>query len=271
MVQIKVQCHNQNIALVNQSLPILGGYGIKHIAYIELYHETNKALVLSNVTGLIEVFHNLGRFSDNFYLSIQKAQSHVARTFLWPSNPIDDVGLSLKAMGLSNGMTIIQKDAYSIKTWAFIGDNDDSNLADSFINERDIFYNFIPVFQEKIINCDNYHSTDYIPFKSMGHAATSEVHSQKYRPLSTHRNIRYYLHGKYSDVYITNKEKICMSLLACNRTYKEIAGNMSISSNTVKKHIDAVKLKTGILRKSELIKTLISMGVVSSGQYILDL
>lgn len=260
-----VHSHNKHIDLVDRALPTLNHqYGIQHLIYIELFNNKDQALMLSNVPGLVEKVHTLGKFSDDFYQSIQRAEVNLTRTFLWPANPRDEVGLTLKEHGLSNGMTIIQKHSESIKTWAYLGDNNDTNLSDLFINEKRLFYDFIPLFQEKVINNVILAPNDYIPFKC-SKSIPPHIHSHQYDQLTSYKAARYYLYGKYSDVYITGREKICMSLLACGKTYKEIALDMTISSHTVKKHIDSVKLKTGILRKSMLVDTLIKMGVVTSG------
>lgn len=260
-----VHSHNKHIELVNRALTSISKqYGIQHLIYFELFNNKDQALMLSNVPCLAENFHSLGKFSNEFYQSIQKAEVNLARTFLWPANPRDEVGLSLKEYNLCNGITIIQKHSYSIKTWAYLGDKNDANLSDLFINEQNLFYDFIPHFQQEVIDNVILGKNDYLPFKCNTYIQSNTL-SPHHSHLTSNKPIRYYLLGKYSDVYITNREKVCMSLLACGKTYKEIAHDMIISSHTVKKHIDAVKLKTGILRKSMLVDTLMKMGVVTSG------
>lgn len=254
--------HNETIKLVDASLSPLSKYGVEKLIYIEMFKDKNKALVISNVQGVVEIFHTLGKFSDDFYASIQKAS--LTRVFLWPANPQDPVGLSLKSLGLSNGMTIIQKHANSIKTWAYIGDDHNTNISDLFANERGLFYDFIPSFQKDVLNRKTQDERCYIPFQCDKTIVDIPNIDQTYPLIVDGKNIRYYLCGDYCNVYITNKEKLCMTLLAQGKTYKEIARDMAISSNTVKRHIDAVKLKTGILRKSDLIQTLITMGIVAS-------
>lgn len=233
-----VHKHDETIKLVDTSLSPLSKYGVKKLIYIEMFKDKNKALVVSNVQGGIQVIHTLGTFSDEFYASIQKANAHLTRTFLWPANPQDPVGLSLKALGLSNGMTIIQKHAHSIKTWAYIGDVHNTNIQDLFVNERGLFYDFIPSFQANVLNVKAQNERCYIPFKCDKTIIDIPHTDQKHHLSVTGKNIRYYLYGDYSDVYITNKEKICMSLLMQGKTYKEISNDMSISTSTVKKHND---------------------------------
>jgi DNA-binding NarL/FixJ family response regulator len=72
-------------------------------------------------------------------------------------------------------------------------------------------------------------------------------------------NHRYYLENTSPKVYFTEKEEICIALLAKGFTNREIAEKMHSSLRTVDTHIVNLKRKFNCYSKTHLFKILLEL------------
>ena len=248
--------HNNNISKVDQLLNPLSKFLVTNIIYTELVLKENKALFISNKQGLIENFLQLGRFSQDFYNTTEHYNnSNYYNVFVWPQNCSNPIVSALNKMDLFGGFTIIHKTTTLIKTWAFANYNNNNKLINLFVNNHNIFYHFIQYFDSQLKNF-NVSKNNFIPFQivKMDDNILKEKQDNFLKEinwLKKHTIIR--RHYFNNDIYITNKEWLCLLQLAAGKTHKEIAKKLAISPNTVRHHLDAIKVKTNIHNKSTLI------------------
>ncbi len=67
---------------------------------------------------------------------------------------------------------------------------------------------------------------------------------------------RYYLDGRFDDVYLTPREAQYLFLLQSYSGYQQIANMLGLSYATVREHIDATKFKLGCANKAELLNAI---------------
>lgn len=66
---------------------------------------------------------------------------------------------------------------------------------------------------------------------------------------------------------LTDRERQVVTLLASGRTDREIARDMEISTRTVHTHLDRIRAKTGIRRRTEIARMALDLGLVSDPTY----
>lgn len=250
--------HDENIVFVQNALkPLTAKHPIEKFVYVELLANQNQARFLSNQPGVAEMFLSLNKFSDSFYTSMQQAKLNNNSFFVWPSNPKDQVGLALHNMNLRNGLTVIRRTEKSVQTWAFIGANSNEELCSLFLNDQNVFLSFINCFHSSLNNAEVINNNEaYGDFKGMFFSDNKLVDdSNQTFNIYEQANIkRYFLSGVLENVYITNRELLCLRYLSENMMYKQIGKVLNISQVTARKHVDAIKLKTGIKDNYKLIE-----------------
>ncbi len=102
----------------------------------------------------------------------------------------------------------------------------------------------------RILLMKNYLDTlSFENLKSL-HGPSQTVVDKKLKPK------RYYLDGRYDDVYLTPREAQCAFLLKTYDSYQELANRLNLSYATVREHIDAIKTKLHCSNKTELLNTI---------------
>lgn len=66
---------------------------------------------------------------------------------------------------------------------------------------------------------------------------------------------------------LTERERQVVTLLASGRTDREIGRDMAISTRTVQTHLDRIRAKTGIRRRTEMARMALELGLVSDPTY----
>ncbi len=260
-----VEFHDKNIPLVQDTLKSLTAkHPIEKFIYIELLANQNKAEFLSNQPNLADLFLSLGKFSDCFYTSMQQAKLNNNHFFVWPSNPRDQVGLALHDVNLRNGLTVIRRTEKSIQTWAFVGANSNEELCSLFLNDQNVFLSFINCFQHNLKSIGAINNEVYGDFKGVFfHENLFNDNSNKLFNIYEQANVkRYFLSGSLENVYITHQELLCLYYLSQSMAYKQIGKILKISPVTARKHIDSIKLKTGIMDNYKLIELVRSQNLL---------
>lgn len=71
--------------------------------------------------------------------------------------------------------------------------------------------------------------------------------------------------GGRGSMPLTTRERQVVTLLATGRTDREIARDMAISTRTVHTHLDRIRTKTGIRRRTEMTRMAFEQGLASTG------
>lgn len=154
----------------------------------------------------------------------------------------DEVSIESKErFGIRNPMMITRK--YFDHLELFLFDLHCENVYEKYINNFDLF--------EQFIHYHKYKSRKLIEKSSNNLLNVDEqylhVNAKKLPSKTEHRNAlkpqRYYLRHNGSDIEVTQKEYLCLSLLAHNRTLKSIANELKISIRTVETHLNNLKRK----------------------------
>ncbi len=260
-----VAFHNENTSFVQETLqPLIMKYPIKKFVYIELLANQNKARFLSNQQNMADVFLSLGKFSDCFYTSMHQAKLNNNHFFIWPNNPTDQVGIALHDINLRNGLTVIRRTEKAIQTWAFVGANSNEELCSLFLNDQNVFLSFINCFQNSLKEADIINNEAYGEFKGVfSSAKVLDENSNQSLSIYAQSNIkRYFLSGTLDNVYISHQELLCLYYLSQSMPYKQIGKTLKISPVTARKHIDSIKLKTGIMDNYKLIELVRSQNLL---------
>ncbi len=144
-------------------------------------------------------------------------------------------------------------------------DVDDFNK--NFLLHKKYFKQFIIYFKDKAFKIlkdakrSAYSLTDLINKTPLFYfnSTKNETKTQIVNNLSIQR---YFLDGKYENIYLTPRETECLLLLCNDLYYAEIAKKLNISPATVREHIDNIKRKLYCKSKKDLIKTARQEGIL---------
>jgi len=258
-----VDFHDSNINNINYILKPMRAFFVKNLLHIEIIPEKNEIFFISNKQGIVEKYWELGSFSNHFTARLEHIKiNNRYYVYIWPPNTSNHFVAMLKTLDMTNGFTLIQKTTSLIKFWCFSNDDDNINygrLADLITNEPNIFYHFIEYFNKEAKDLFNKKLYFTIPSTFKLPKNILEEHREELVEkidLFKKNTIveRYYLN---ENTYITLRELECLHQLYLGKTYKEIGKTLKVSSNTIRQHIDSVKLKTNIVCKYKLIDTLV--------------
>jgi DNA-binding CsgD family transcriptional regulator len=166
---------------------------------------------------------------------------------------------NLQALNVWNSVSIyVQMNNYFEVYHLAMSDQDDSIIMDLCINKKFLLQRFFHYFREKICLLD-VDKAPYISDNNVSKIFSNDKNLKIGIPDTVISNYLTQTHtGKFylktHDMFITRRAAECLHYLAFGKTCKEIARLLQISPRTVEFYLNALKDKTLVHSKSELIR-----------------
>lgn len=164
-----------------------------------------------------------------------------------------------------NRLTIsIKNSVYSQEVYSFCTNKNTPEINTIYEQKREIFYNFIYYFKNKAKRMIDVANNNKIIIPNINYYSNAAENSNKVENrnlkdnftkninkfICNTKNNKFCIHYLNRKVVISKREIDCITLAAKGQTFYEIANTLKISQNTVRKHIDNIRLK---LNKSKII------------------
>lgn len=235
-------------------------FGIKHFRYLKLYQDKSRIL-LSDSPECSKFIYEDGTYQKMWYDG-EYAEKLTPGCHFWQvlnenqKTPFErEIN---KILGLYHGVTFV----YQIDNYWEIYTFDSDNPSIYHI-DKNVFNHFILYFKEQAVNLVEQGESEKIIVPSPGKIELLS-HANK-KPvldfLSTTRINRYYLGGKYRDIYLTSKEAQCIYWLIKGKSAEEIATIEGNSIKTIHRHLENVRTKLNCYKQTQLIKIILESDI----------
>lgn len=240
--------------------PLFNNFGITYFEYDQIFNDGRVFYICTNKDWLRFSLENK-MFDDEEHIrlcSIAKTQN--CRYALWSTLKLDKTNLLSNYFqhDVWNGLTIneIEEDSFNIYSFATTKNN--THLNEFFINNLTLFDHFIFYFKQKlrlILDTGSENLTfNASPLKDMLDLEESDQYNSKINKFLEQTALqKFEIKINNITAYLTKRELQCLQMLSVGKTMKNIGNQLEISQRTVESHINAVKNKTGIAFKTELI------------------
>lgn len=169
----------------------------------------------------------------------------------------------IKLFDIAHGFTIVERSEKYTETFGFAGSFSNSDLNNLYYNNLSALKYFLLYFRENAeILLDNagketFHSPYSTSLIDVPDDILIKTKKEQLNSFFANTKIkRIYLSGKFSEIFLTNKEMQCIPLLLEGCSYKQIARLLNISSRTVESRLGQLRGKLGCEKKHDLIDTL---------------
>jgi len=161
---------------------------------------------------------------------------------------------------IDNGLTIIQPCGKSTELYYFGTTKNNYTHTNIYLNNVDVFYRFVSFFKERaeklIKQADQ--QKFYLPFEDDDIIKPSNLSDKDTTDLRKcffeATKINRYFVGYGSNTTLTRREAECLYYLMHNKSAKEIAQALDLSSRTIETHLSNVKLKLDCHTKKDTVK-----------------
>ncbi len=242
--------------LCEQASPILGK--VTQCGIVEL-DNTGHALVVGNRPDFGEAFINRKGykldphlvFSDNFSDGIKAFTSREEYNLMY----LQASSFYGKNFGVHNGFVWQEKIGKEIQRLYFFG-SDTPEIYNAVVNNLSLFKRFLKFFKE-----ENKHIVNYFRLNKFDIASNREQYFVKnnHCNISKRQQLNSMLHilGLIEEnKNITEREWQCIEMLELGQSAARTGEILGISRRTVESHLQSVKDKLGVRKKSEIIETL---------------
>ncbi len=245
--------------------PLVQHFGIKHFRYLKLYQDKSRVL-LSDFPDCTRFVYEDGTY-QKMWFDGEFTDGLTPGCHLWAvlrgdeKSPFEhEIN---KTLGLYHGMTFVN----AVNNYWEIYTFDSDNLGIYQIDKQ-IFTHFITYFKEQAANLIVRGESERI---TVPNSDKIEIfpHANKNNILNFLKNTRikrYYLSGKYRDVYLTSKEAQCIYWLIEGKSADEIAMIEGNSIKTINRHLENVRIKLNCYKQTQLVKIILESGIMGSLQ-----
>jgi DNA-binding CsgD family transcriptional regulator len=247
--------------------PLSRQLGIKHFRYLKLYADKSRVL-LSNFPDCTRFVYEDGTYQNMWYDG-EFAEHLVEGCHLWDAKRSDEKTPFEKEinqqLGLYHGITFVFPVNNYWEIYTF-----DSVNADIYQLDKKLLTHFMLYFKDQAAKLILQGESEKIIINnSQLNPINVYQHSHKDRVsdfLSQTRINRYYLGGKYKDVYLTSKEAQCIYWLIQGKSSEEIAMLENNSLKTIQRHLENVRGKLHCYKQTQLVKIILDEGIFDSLQ-----
>lgn len=217
--------------------PFFKKYQLNHLNYIRLYKD-NSVFYLCNDQGwlknyLKQAYPTIGAFE-------QRPELSKFRYVLWSALEKDDVILkdTREIFNTNHGIAVIEKHKDYCEFYNIGTSNKNQSSINFFINNYDVLTQFCNTFRDKASKLMRLASTQKLILPQPG-----SIYRTPENELVTDKNNAGNFITKLQSTHLTKTELLCIKLYLADKTTKEIASLLGISTRTVEKHIEHIKLK----------------------------
>lgn len=244
--------------------PLKECFGLSAVAYLKNIDDGKYLMLSNNETFLMtppryDFFLRTGYFGKQAQLFCKTASS----MDVWADQGKDHCINMYKEKGLHNGFSMVrEKDGYLECIW-FCNEDAGGHMGDFYRSHREILMRYLEDFRRL--------ASDLTDTTEMSRLGTSPYLQNKYpriddifmnstpweRQIECFNNqIDSLFRQEIVDIShkhaLTPRELECLTYFTTNKTAKEIARIINVSHRTVEKHLDNIRLKTGLHSKQKL-------------------
>lgn len=243
--------------------PLTHVLNIKHFRYLKLYGDGSRIL-LSNYPDYTRFTYESDRyqamwFDGEFPEYLKDGQ------YAWCSNKLNNTTNQAtleeeinNLMGLYHGVTFVSEGLNYFEIFCF-----DTVEPIIYHVEKKLFSRFMLYFKDQarklIAQAEN--EKIFIPLKkNIFDFFENKKSSKSLEFLENTKMNRYYLSGKYSNIYLTAKEKKCVDWLIQGKTAEETAAIEGVHLKTVQCHLENIRKKLGCYKQTQLVRIILESG-----------
>lgn len=239
-----------NDKLIDICIPLFDNFSITHFFYIKIFNN-NTCLYLCSDKKWVEYYienkfqddplHFKSYFPDNMNYS------------LWSGFEKDKVYSAVYDFNVWNGFNIYEKEPAAFTTYAFGSTRSNVSISNFYVNNINLLKNFILHFKYKmqdVIDCTD--AAKLIISKTKKPLIYNKE-GDKFTTFYQQINLKKFpFRGKTEEVYLTEREVMCLCLLADGKTAKEAGKYLRLSPRTIEFYLRNIKRKTGLRTKDTL-------------------
>ncbi len=246
--------------------PLSNTFNIKHFRYLKIYQDGSRVL-LSNFPDCTRFMYEEGHYQkmwfDGNFPEYLKEGCHpwdlLSRVEYGREK--DDFEKEINSvLGLYHGLTFVRKGDGFYENFTF-----DSNDPNIYHINKDLLMHFMLYFKanaNKLIRASESEKilapiTKPLMLKPASADSTKITNFLNQTPIN-----RYYLSGKYSNIYLTTKEVRCVFWLVQGKTAEETACIEGNTAKTVESHIENVKRKLNCYKQTQLISIILDTDIL---------
>ncbi len=248
-----VKSYNEDrlVELQRIASPITAHFNIRFLTFRRLFPD-GKIIHLSNDEKWLDrSFDNSYWQSTSSLKRIKTVEVDHQFTHVWDTNieKADHVYQAMFDSNLWNGITLYDKRASYVDLWSFAADRQNTSALSFYANHMDIIKQFILYMHDQarhIIFPDNLNleiETENTYSFDEEKAGIREKYLFEFSK---------YYYGPSANDYLTRSQFLCIYMLSCGQSVKEIACNLAVSPRTVESHLVQVKKKLGETCRSRL-------------------
>lgn len=240
--------------------PLFDNFGITYFEYDQIREDGKVFYICTNSDWLEFSLENKMFDDEEHVLLCSLAKTHNHRYALWNTLKLESTRLlsNYSHCNVWNGFTINETEETNFNVYSFATTKDNTGLNEFFINNLSLFEHFIIYFKQKLRLIldkepknlifeatplkDMSSFTDYTPYNNKINLFLEQTTLQKFE-----------INVNSKTTYLTKRQLQCLRMLAAGKTSKEIGNQLEISQRTVESYINAIKNKTGVIFKSDLI------------------
>lgn len=248
--------------------PLKHLFELKHFRYLKLYGDGSRIL-LSNYPDCTRYMYSEDRYRqmwfDGEFPEFLKEGHYAWNLNRLIDNSEEEAKLEQEintVLGLYHGLTFVIPGDHFYEVFSF-----DTEHAKIYHLDKSIFFRFISYFKEQAGRLIAQGETEkiLIPLSNnlFIHSQDQDLRGMKDFLEATKVN-RYYLTGKYHDIYLTTKEMHCVYWLIQGKSAEEIALIDGSQTKTVECHFENIRRKLGCYKQTQLVKIVLENGMLDA-------
>lgn len=254
----------------NIAKPLASAFGITHFRYLRLYPDGSRIL-LSNHSDCVRFMYGQGHYKqmwfDGEFPHYLNNGWHIwdAMRAVSEHNEITPLEKEINyALNLYHGMTFVSTGQGFHEIYTF-----DSDRSTIYQLNKNFFLRFIHFFKEQanalIAKADKQRLIVPSMGKRVGELDETELSTEAIKDFLEQTEVtRYYLSGKYSEVYLTEKEVKCVYWLLQGKSAEEIACIEGNTKKTVQYHFEQIRTKLDCYKQTQIIPIILESGILNA-------
>ncbi len=232
----------------------LGITSLTHSRYLK----NGKMLRIASDAEWSEIYfkNNFHSHPEGYHASIEQVCSGFSdlNITLWSGRPNTEIYKILANYGIWNGITLCTKDQDSLEGWSFGSTLDNDEIINFYLANLQLLKNFVLYMKDKAKDILDVTDTDKLFSYNLGGYAENLDLTRKLIEFSkTTQAERFYL-DKSNKTYITKREFEVLCQLSRGKSFKEVGLVLGISHRSIEAHMDNIKTKYNLHKKSEVLK-----------------
>ncbi len=238
--------------------PLQKYFGICSFSYMRIYNDCRYLSLLNGYEEFNKIyFENILQSDPHFIQAMQDATPNQPCFSLWPTDlkQLTPIFSLLDAYNIWHGFQITYRKADYCEMFSFTFDKQANDKKDFFIKNSLLLLKFADFFKNQAADIiDDQDKTRIAQFPkkfSISKESKDALVGANFLKELTKPILLKDANNKL--VRLTKRETECFNLLIHNKTAKEIAHHLNISTRTVELHISNIKQKLGVNYKSQLL------------------